>query len=454
MSNRAISPIDGRYNTKTAPLQDYLSEWALMKYRVIVEVRWLIAMSETVGITHVRPLTDDEVQLLNSLIENFDDDSADQIKTIERTTNHDVKAVEYFIKQNIAGTSLEDVSESIHFACTSEDINNLAYGMMVRDAIQLVWLPQAQAFLTQLTEKSRSLAGVSMLARTHGQSATPTTMGKELQVFVYRLHRQLKQITNQEFLGKFNGAVGAYNAHCIAYPDVDWHTLSCEFVESLGLTHNPLTTQIESHDYLAELGHSLIRFNTILLDFCRDMWTYISLGYFKQRVVAGEVGSSTMPHKVNPIDFENAEANVGISNATLDHLATKLPVSRLQRDLSDSSALRNYGVGIAHSLLGILSAQKGLGKTDINRVAIKADLDDAWEVLGEAVQTILRKYSTPNAYEKLKDLTRGTGITAATLQEFIVSLEIPEDDKARLQALKPADYIGYAERLVNIQQES
>jgi adenylosuccinate lyase len=453
MSNRAISPLDGRYQTKTTPLQDYLSEWALMKYRVLVEVRWLIAMSEEAGITHVRSLTDAEVQALNALVDNFDDESADQIKDIERTTNHDVKAVEYFIKQNIANTSLEDVSESVHFACTSEDINNLAYAMMFRDAIQSVWQPQAQLFLTQLTEKAQSLAGVSILARTHGQSATPTTMGKELHVFIHRLQRQLKQIANQEFLGKLNGAVGAYNAHYIAYPDVDWHSVSRHFVESLGLTHNPFTTQIEPHDYMAELGHSLMRFNTILLDFCRDMWSYISLGYFKQRVVAGEVGSSTMPHKVNPIDFENSEANLGISNANLDHLASKLPVSRLQRDLSDSSALRNYGVGIGHSLLGILSAQKGLGKTDINQSAIDADLNDAWEILGEAVQTVLRKHSIPNAYEKLKDLTRGTRITAEILQKFIKSLDIPDDDKTRLLELTPAGYIGYAEQLVQIQSD-
>ena len=451
MSNRAISPLDGRYLSKIAPLQDYLSEWALMKYRVIVEVRWLITMSQEAGITHMRPLTDDEVNILNALVDNFNDESANQIKNIERTTNHDVKAVEYFIKQQIADTSLADVSESVHFACTSEDINNLAYGMMFRDAIQKVWLPQAQEFLGELSDKAQSLASVSILARTHGQSATPTTMGKELQVFVYRLQRQLKQIANQEYLGKFNGAVGAYNAHCVAYPNVDWHSVSRQFVESLGLTHNPLTTQIEPHDYLSELGHSLIRFNTILLDFCRDMWSYISLGYFKQRLVKGEVGSSTMPHKVNPIDFENAEANLGISNATFDHLAIKLPVSRLQRDLSDSSALRNYGVGIGHGLLAILSAQKGLSKTDINQLAIDADLDDAWEILGEAVQTILRKHSTPNAYEKLKDLTRGARITQDTLQAFIESLDIPDDDKKRLLGLTPAAYIGRAEELVKVQ---
>lgn len=450
MSNLAISPLDGRYQTKVAPLQAYVSEWALMKYRVMVEVRWLIAMAQEAGITHVRPLTGDEVQYLNAIVDNFNDESADQIKNIERTTNHDVKAVEYFIKHHIADTTLADVSESVHFACTSEDINNLAYAMMFRDAIQMVWLPQAQEFLGQLSSKAQSMASVSMLARTHGQSATPTTMGKELQVFVFRLQRQLKQIAAQEYLGKFNGAVGAYNAHTIAYPDVDWHTVSRQFVESLRLTHNPLTTQIEPHDYLAELGHSLIRFNTILLDFCRDMWSYISLGYFKQRVVVGEVGSSTMPHKVNPIDFENAEANLGISNATLDHLAIKLPISRLQRDLSDSSALRNYGVGIGHGLLALLSAQKGLDKTDINHDAIKADLNDAWEILGEAVQTILRKHSTPNAYEKLKDLTRGARITSETLQHFIASLDIPDDDKNRLLALTPAQYIGRAEQLVKL----
>ncbi len=448
MSYRAISPIDGRYQSKTQVLSDTLSEWALMKYRVKVEVRWLIAMSQNPDMPHVRTLNNSEILLLTSLIADFDNSSADAIKTIERTTNHDVKAVEYFIKQKIADTSLADVSEFIHFCCTSADINNLAYAMMIRDSIQSVWLPQAQTFVNNLQSLAQELADVPMLARTHGQPATPTTMGKELAVFIYRLKRQLRHIQAQDYLGKFNGAVGAYNAHIVAYPDLDWQATSRDFVESLELVHNPLTTQIEPHDYIAELGHSLIRFNTIMLDLCRDMWMYISLAYFKQKVVAGEVGSSTMPHKVNPIDFENAEANVGISNATFDHLANKLPVSRFQRDLSDSSAMRNIGVGIAHSYLALLSAGRGLSKVEINRAAIGEDLDEAWEVLGEAVQTILRKHKISNAYEQLKDLTRGTHINQETLRVFIQSLEIPDDDKQRLLDLTPATYTGIAEDLV------
>jgi adenylosuccinate lyase len=450
MSYRAISPIDGRYQSRTTALSDYVSEWALMKYRVGVEVKWLIAMANNTDMPEIRPLQADEKQTLIALFEDFDDTSADDIKTIERTTNHDVKAVEYFIKNKIATSPLAEVSEFIHFCCTSADINNLAYAMMFRDAIQKVWLPKARDFLQQLQDLATSLSDVPMLARTHGQPATPTTMGKELAVFIYRLQRQLKQIENQEFLGKFNGAVGAYNAHLIAYPELDWRAVSKDFVENLGLVHNPLTTQIESHDYIAELAHSLIRFNTIILDFCRDMWMYISLGYFKQKVVAGEVGSSTMPHKVNPIDFENAEANVGLSNATLEHLATKLPVSRFQRDLSDSSAMRNMSVGIAHSYLALLSASRGLGKVGINPQTINEDLDEAWEVLGEAVQTILRKHKISNAYEQLKELTRGTQITQESLQTFIQSLAIPDTDKQRLLALTPATYIGLAEQLVQL----
>lgn len=449
MTHRAISPLDGRYTSKVAPLQDYVSEWALMKYRVWIEIRWLITMSEQVEITHVRSFTADEVNLLKSLVDNFNNQSADEIKTFERTTNHDVKAVEYYIKQKIGSTSLVDVSESVHFACTSEDINNLAYATMFRNAIQLVWIPKAQAILNQLEKMSQSLAGVPMLSRTHGQSATPTTVGKELYVFVYRLKRQLKQIQAQEYLGKFNGAVGSYNAHAIAYPDSDWDNIARTFVESLDLTHNPLTTQIEPHDYLAELSHKLMRFNTILLDLCRDMWAYISLAYFKQRVVAGETGSSTMPHKVNPIDFENAEANVGLSNAILDHLANKLPVSRLQRDLSDSSVLRNVGVGVAHSYLSLLSLEKGLSKVVVNRDVLESDLNNAWEVIGEAVQTVLRKHRITNAYETLKDLTRGTTITQNTLQDFITALDIPDTDKQRLLDLTPSTYVGQAEALVN-----
>jgi adenylosuccinate lyase len=451
MTHRAISPLDGRYHSKTAPLADYLSEWALMKYRVLVEVAWLIAMSESPHISDVRELSADEKDQLQRLVTQFDDASADKIKQHERTTNHDVKAVEYFIKDEIAQSSLVDVSEYVHFCCTSADINNLAYGLMLKHAIEQVWLPQAIALVEQLQSMADTLADVAMLARTHGQPATPTTMGKELAVFAYRLQRQLKQLKLQEYLGKFSGAIGAYNAHLVAYPDVDWVMLSREFVEELGLVHNPLTTQIESHDYQAELAHNMMRFNTIVLDLCRDMWMYISINTFKQRVIAGEVGSSTMPHKVNPIDFENAEANAGISNATLSHLADKLPVSRYQRDLSDSSAMRNFGVSIAHSYLMMLSTQRGLAKVDINPIALSADLDDAWEVLGEAVQTILRKYRIPNAYEQLKELTRGSHITQAILHEFIDGLAIPDADKQRLLQLTPATYLGLANQLAKLE---
>ena len=443
----AISPLDGRYAEKVASLRAYLSEWALMKYRVLVEVRWLIFMSEHDGISHVRRLSAAETAQLEALESEFDDDAAKQIKALEAETNHDVKAVEYYIRERIGGTSLGDVAASAHFACTSDDINNLAYAMLLRDAMRAIWQPAAQELLLRLRRLAGSTANVSMLARTHGQAATPTTLGKEIAVFAHRLGRQLKQIESQEYLGKFNGAVGAYNAHFFAYPAVDWQGVSRQFVQQLGLEHNPLTTQIDAHDYLAELAHGLMRFNTVLLDFCRDIWTYISLGYFRQKVNAGETGSSTMPHKVNPIDFENAEANQGISSAILAHLAAKLPVSRLQRDLSDSSALRNYGVAIVHSYLALQSTQRGLNKIDIDPHAIAADLDEAWEVLAEAVQTILRKYHVPDAYEKLKAFTRGATITRDHLHGFIRTLDIPDDDKQHLLQLTPATYIGCAEQL-------
>ena len=447
MSVLAISPLDGRYQSKTEALAPYVSEWALMKYRVRVEIAWLLKMSQTDAIADMRALTDEETAFLEALAADFDEAANQEIKTIERTTNHDVKAVEYYIKNAIAGTSLEDVSEFVHFCCTSEDINNLSYALMMRDAIHEAWLPGAAALLDSLSALAVELADAPMLARTHGQPATPTTLGKELGVFVFRLKRQLKQIEAQEFLGKFNGAVGAYNAHLVAYPDADWVAISRSLVEGLGLTHNPMTTQIESHDYMAELFHTLTRFNTVLLDLCRDMWTYISLGYFKQQVVAGEVGSSTMPHKVNPINFENAEANLGLSNAVLGHLAEKLPVSRLQRDLSDSSALRNGGTGIAYSYLAMTSALRGLERVAVDRDKLGADLDDAWEVLSEAVQTILRKNGVENPYEKLKELTRGAAIQQKALTRFVASLEIPQADKDTLLKLTPGSYIGIAPQL-------
>ncbi|MEM9955557.1 MAG: adenylosuccinate lyase [Chloroflexota bacterium] len=449
MSIRAISPIDGRYHKRSTPLNNYFSEYALMKYRVIVEIAWLKHLAKQDDLAEIRALTDDELSILQGIIEGFDDDSAKAIKAIERTTNHDVKAVEYYIKQELGETSLADVSEFVHFACTSEDINNLAYAMMVRDGLMDVWLQDAHELVATVAEKAELHRDVAILAHTHGQAASPTTMGKELAVYVYRWQRQLTQLENQDYLGKFSGAVGAFNAHLSAYPDADWVHIARTFVESFGLEFNPLTTQIEAHDYLAETFHSVMRFNSILLDFCRDMWAYISMGYFKQRVVAGEVGSSTMPHKVNPIDFENAEANVGISNSILGHLADKLMVSRLQRDLSDSSALRNIGVGIAHSHLALLSAQKGVSKVDINQQAISQDLDDAWEVLAEPIQTVLRKAGYPNPYEKLKELTRGASINRDDLQAYIADLLIAEADKQRLQAMTPASYIGLADELVD-----
>ncbi len=454
MSLHAISPVDGRYAPKTAPLRPYLSEWGLMKYRLLVEARWLICMAETAGISHVRALTAAEKALLETLVAEFDDAAARRIEAIEARINHDVKAVEYYLRERLAKTSLADVASSVHFACTSADINNLAYAMLLRDAMQTVWQPRARALLARLARLAGETAAEAMLARTHGQAASPTTVGKEIAVFVYRLRRQLKQIEAQEYLGKFNGAVGAFNAQHFAYPQLDWQSLAEQFVSGLELRHSPLTTQIEGHDFLAELAHSLQRFNTILLDFCRDMWTYISLGYFRQKTVASEVGSSTMPHKVNPIDFENAEANLGLSNAIFAHLAGKLPISRLQRDLSDSSARRNFGSATAHSYLALLGIERGLGKITLDRAALDADLAGAWEVLAEAVQTILRKYQVPDAYEQLKNLTRGESVTQERLQAFIRSLDIPPAERQRLLQLSPAAYIGLAEDLAASQVEA
>ncbi|MCY3780607.1 MAG: adenylosuccinate lyase [Chloroflexi bacterium] len=454
-SLHAISPVDGRYSGKTAPLQAYLSEWALMKYRLRVEIRWLIALSENDAISHLRRFTRAERELLKNLVDSFDDDAAGRIKAIEAQTNHDVKAVEYYVRERLQGTSLSESAASVHFACTSDDINNLAYAMMIRDVMHEVWQPAARDLLRKLKTFSRESAAIPMLGRTHGQPASPTTLGKEIAVFVHRLQRQLQTIESQEYLGKFNGAVGAYNAHCLAYPELAWPDFSRRFVESLGLTFNPLTTQIESHDYLAELAHSLMRFNTVSLDCCRDMWAYISLGAFRQRARTQEVGSSTMPHKVNPIDFENAEANLGISNANFAHLADKLPISRLQRDLSDSSALRNYGVAIAHGYLALISVRRGLTKLEVDHGALGDELENNWQVLAEAVQTVLRKHHVNDAYEQLKDLTRGKKTTQEELREFIRQLDIPAEEKARLLQLNPGSYIGFAEELaLSVTKES
>ena len=445
---RAITPLDGRYARQVSGLADHLSEWALIRRRVQVEVEWLVEMADRGDIADMRGLSGAEREYLQGLVDDFDDEAANRVKAIESATNHDVKAVEYYIREQLAGTSLEDVSEWVHFCCTSEDINNLSHALMLKGALEEEWLPQARALVDGVASLAGETAEMALLARTHGQAASPTTLGKELAVFVYRWRRQMRQIESAEYLGKFNGAVGSYNAHAIAYPNADWQAISRGFVERLGLTHNPLTTQIEPHDYIAEIFHALIRFNTVLLDFDRDMWSYISMGVFKQKAVEGEVGSSTMPHKVNPINFENSEANLGISNGLLEHLATKLPVSRLQRDLTDSSALRNLGPAIGHSLVGLKSAQRGLRQVAVDEELLAGELDDAWEVLAEAVQTVMRKQGGEDAYELLKGFTRGRSVTGDDMRAFVGGLELPPDDRERLMALTPAGYTGIAAELV------
>ncbi len=440
----AISPIDGRYGSKTADLRPIFSEYGLIKYRVEVEVRWLQQLANHPGIPELKPLSSEANALLETLVSGFNKEHAQRVKSIERTTNHDVKAVEYLIKETIADNAeLAAGSEFVHFACTSEDINNLSHALMLKAGRDYV-VAKAQTIIDALVKLAHELAEVPMLSRTHGQSASPTTMGKEIANVVARLRRQLDAIKQVELLGKINGAVGNYNAHISAYPDLDWAANAQSFVESLGLTWNPYTTQIEPHDYIAELFDAIARFNTILIDFDRDIWGYISLGYFKQRTVEGEVGSSTMPHKVNPIDFENSEGNLGIANAILGHLSSKLPVSRWQRDLTDSTVLRNMGVGMAYSLIAYEASLKGIGKLQINTARISEDLDAAWEVLAEPIQTVMRRYSVEQAYEKLKALTRGHTIDQAAIQAFVATLDIPEQAKAELQALTPASYIGNA----------
>ncbi len=448
MSVTDISPIDGRYAKQTEALASEFSEYALIKSRVRVEVEWLLFLAERPEITALRSFDGDEQAYLRGIAEGFEPEDAERVKEIEATTRHDVKAVEYFLQEKLRGTTLEDAIPFIHFCCTSEDINNLAYGLMLRGGIHEKWLPLAHLMVDDVAALAGKTRDTAILSRTHGQPASPTTLGKEMAVFVHRWRRQLAQIADVEYLGKFSGTVGNYHTHSIAYPDLDWETLSKTFIERLGLTWNPLTTQIESHDYIAELAHALARFNTVLLGFDQDVWTYISLGYFKQRVVAGEVGSSTMPHKVNPINFENSEANVGIANALLLHLASKLPVSRLQRDLTDSSALRNLGTAVAHSFVALHATRRGLGVLEVNAQAIGRDLDDAWEVLAEPIQTVMRRVGMENAYERLKDLTRGAGISQEAIQAFLDELDLPEDDKQRLLALTPATYTGLASRLV------
>ena len=444
----AISPVDGRYGSRTATLRGIASEYGLVRYRVAVEVRWLQALAAHPEVESLPPLSEAAGDVLDGIVHGFSLDDARRVKAIERETNHDVKAVEYFIRERIAGApELSDASEFVHFACTSEDINNLAYAMMLSDARAQVLLPSMRNLTRAVRRLAREHASVAMLSRTHGQPATPTTVGKEMSVFAARLERQLEAFAGVSVMGKFNGAVGNYNAHLAACPDVDWHRVSREFVERLGLSWNSHTTQIEPHDSTAELFHALARFNRVVLDLCRDMWAYVSLGYFRQRPVAGETGSSTMPHKINPIDFENAEGNVGVANAMLDHLSAKLPVSRLQRDLSDSTAQRNLGVGLAHSLVAYESCLKGLGKLALDEGAIARDLADAWELLAEPIQTVMRRNGIENSYERLKELTRGRTVDRAMLGRFVESLPIPREDKDALLSLTPATYVGAAEKL-------
>ena len=440
----AVSPIDGRYGSKTSQLRDIFSEYGLIRFRVLVEVRWLQQLSQHSQISEVKSFSDEANQVLNELVNNFTIEQAQRIKEIESTTNHDVKAVEYFIKETIASNAeLNAVSEYIHFACTSEDINNLAHGLMLRDGLAVLLAPMRE-IIHALSDLAEEQAEQSMLSRTHGQTASPTTLGKELANVVARLQRQLQQLEGVTPLGKINGAVGNYNAHIATYPNIDWPSVAQHFVEALGLLWNPYTTQIEPHDYMAEIFDTMMRFNTILIDFNRDIWSYIALGYFKQRTIAGEVGSSTMPHKVNPIDFENSEGNLGLANALLSHLSQKLPISRWQRDLTDSTVLRNMGVGCAYELLAYQSCLKGIGKLQVNTARIEEDLNDSWEVLAEPIQTVMRRYGISEPYEKLKALTRGQAITPAVLASFIDSLDLPSEAKASLRAMTPASYTGNA----------
>ena len=441
----AISPVDGRYGSKTQALRSIFSEYGLIRFRVLVEVRWLQKLAAHEGIAEVPAFSASTQALLNEVVDQFSVEDAQRIKDIERTTNHDVKAVEYFLKEKIAGNDeLEAVSEFIHFACTSEDINNLSHGLMLKAGLDEVLLPTLEKIENAITQLAHQYADMPVLSRTHGQTASPSTMGKEMANVAARLRRQLKHIKNVEILGKINGAVGNYNAHLSAYPDIDWAANAQEFVTSLGLEWNPYTTQIEPHDYIADLYDAIARFNTILIDFDRDVWGYISLGYFKQKTVAGEIGSSTMPHKVNHIDFENSEGNLGIANAIMSHLAQKLPISRWQRDLTDSTVLRNLGVGLGHSVIAYEATLKGIGKLEINEQRLAEDLNSAWEVLAEPIQTVMRRYGIEKPYEKLKELTRGKAITQEALVAFVDTLEIPEQEKVRLKAMSPASYIGNA----------
>lgn len=451
----AISPVDGRYGARLAPLKAIFSEYGLIKYRTQVEVAWLLALSEEAGISEVPLLSNSAKAHLDRLVSGFDMTLAQAVKTHEKTTNHDVKAVEYAIKDHIQShAELANVMEFVHFACTSEDINNLSYSLMLKDARDLVLLPTMQNVISAMTDKTLDYADTALLARTHGQPASPTTMGKEWAVLTYRLARQRQQLAQVTLLGKINGATANYNAHLASYPEVNWTALSQKVITGLGLTYNPYTTQIEPHDFIAEYLQAVERFNTILIDFDRDIWAYISNGFFKQKVIAGEVGSSAMPHKVNPIDFENSEGNLGMANAIMAHLAGKLPISRWQRDLTDSTVLRNLGVGIAHSMIAYQATLKGISKLEINTAVIASDLDNNWEVLAEAVQTVMRRHGIEKPYEKLKELTRGNKLNAEGMREFIAKQDLPESAKAYLSTLTPATYIGNAaEQAKRIKEE-
>ncbi|MCR9000748.1 adenylosuccinate lyase [Rahnella aquatilis] len=446
----AVSPVDGRYGDKVSALRTIFSEFGLLKFRVQVEVRWLQKLAACAEIKEVPAFDADANAFLDKIVADFDVNDAQRIKDIEKTTNHDVKAVEYFLKEKVATVpALHAVSEFIHFACTSEDINNLSHALMLQTARQDVVLPYWKQIIDAVKDLAHKYRDIPLLSRTHGQPATPSTIGKELANVAYRMNRQFKQLQNVEILGKINGAVGNYNAHIVAYPEVNWHQFSEEFVTSLGITWNPYTTQIEPHDYIAELFDCVARFNTILIDFDRDIWGYIALNHFKQRTIAGEIGSSTMPHKVNPIDFENSEGNLGLSNAVLQHLASKLPVSRWQRDLTDSTVLRNLGVGLGYALIAYQATMKGVSKLEVNEANLANELDHNWEVLAEPIQTVMRRYGIEKPYEKLKELTRGKRVDAAGMQAFIDSLELPEDEKVRLKAMTPGNYIGRATTMVD-----
>lgn len=446
----AISPIDGRYAAKVAELTECFSECALIRNRVRVEVLWLMALCAEAGIPECRELSKEEQVLLMGIVEDFTPQEAEQVKTIERTTNHDVKAVEYYLKQKIKGTSVEELSEFLHFACTSEDINNLSHALMLKDGLAAL-MPHQQGLIDQLKAFAVEWKDVPMLARTHGQTASPTTIGKELAVFADRLASQKQKTEAVEIFGKLNGAVGNFNAHLSAYPAVDWPALASRVIEDdLGLKQNLFTTQIEPHDYMAEMFDAISRFNTVLIDVDRDIWTYISMAYFGQKTIKGEVGSSTMPHKVNPIDFENSEGNLGLANAIFGHLSAKLPVSRLQRDLTDSTVLRNMGVGFGYSMIAYLSTQKGFSKLKLREENLATDLDNAWEVLAEPIQTVMRKAGIEKPYEKLKDLTRGQDkITKEIIQEFVQTLDLAEEDKQRLLDMSPGSYVGMAGAIVD-----